>query len=238
MTQSSMTKKIFSSLALVIALVACNNNAPQKSAFDQQLDRAMELAQRYGPTTQSLAEETANEFDGTVTPLNYKTRESAERKCKTEQCMPMDLKDLARTTVVAEWDSARSGMVVDFLVSIAKEDAIFGRHKYQTSDYGYWGNIVNLRFVDNADTFYTEIQVKTYGMVYAADKESVVRETIGDEYYQYIHDYTGVEPGMSHTYYEIIRADTSSEATIAKYKQLSRDYYSHFTNIPDPNPID
>ena len=51
MTQSSMTKKIFSSLALVIALVACNNNAPQKSAFDQQLDRAMELAQRYGPTT-------------------------------------------------------------------------------------------------------------------------------------------------------------------------------------------
>ena len=238
MTQSSMTKKIFSSLALVIALVACNNNAPQKSAFDQQLDRAMELAQRYGPTTQSLAEETANEFDGTVTPLNYKTRESAERKCKTEQCMPMDLKDLARTTVVAEWDSARAGMVVDFLVSIAKEDSIFGRHKYQTSDYGYWGNIVNLRFVDNADTFYTEIQVKTYGMVYAADKESVVRETIGDEYYQYIHDYTGVEPGMSHTYYEIIRADTSSEATIAKYKQLSRDYYSHFTNIPDPNPID
>jgi hypothetical protein len=150
----------------------------------------------------------------------------------------MDLKDLARTTVVAEWDSARSGMVVDFLVSIAKEDSIFGRHKYQTSDYGYWGNIVNLRFVDNADTFYTEIQVKTYGMVYAADKESVVRETIGDEYYQYIHDYTGVEPGMSHTYYEIIRADTSSEATIAKYKQLSREYYSHFTNIPDPNPID
>ena len=31
MTQSSVTKKIFSSLALVIALVACNNNAPQKS---------------------------------------------------------------------------------------------------------------------------------------------------------------------------------------------------------------
>ena len=64
-----MTKKIFSSLALVIALVACNNNAPQKSAFDQQMDRAMELAQRFGPTTQSLAETTSAKFDGTVTPI-------------------------------------------------------------------------------------------------------------------------------------------------------------------------
>ena len=225
-------------VVVAFALVACNGNQPEKSEFDKQMDRAMAMAQMFGPKTQEVAIATANEFDGTVTPLNYKTRESAERKCKTEQCMPMDLKDLARTTVVAEWDSARTGMVVDFLVSIAKEDSIFGRHKYQTSDYGYWGNIVNLKFANNGDTLMTEIQVKTYGMVYAADEESVVRETIGDEYYQYIHDYTGVEPGMSHTYYEIIRADTSSEATIAKYKQLSREYYSHFTNIPDPNPID
>lgn len=238
-----MKKKLYSwsmllAVAVVLGMVGCKGNQPEKSEFDKQMDRAMALAQLFGPTTQALAEETANEFDGTVTPLNYKTRESAERKCKTEQCMPMDLKDLARTTVVAEWDSARTGMVVDFLVSIAKEDSIFGRHKYQTSDYGYWGNIVNLKFANNGDTLMTEIQVKTYGMVYAVDEESVVRETIGDEYYQYIHDYTGVEPGMSHTYYEIIRADTSSEATIAKYKQLSREYYSHFRNIPDPNLVD
>jgi len=48
-------------------------------------------------------------------------------------------------------------------------------------------------------------------------------------------NYGIVEPGLSHTYYEIIRADTSSEATIAHYKQLSIEYFSHFTNIPDPN---
>lgn len=72
-------------------------------------------------------------------------------------------------------------------------------------------------------------------MIYAADVPEIVRETIGDEYYQYIHDITGVEPGLSHVYYEIIRADTSSEATIAHYEQLSIEYYSHFTNIPDPN---
>ena len=229
-----MTKKIFSSLALVIALVACNNNAPQKSAFDQQMDRAMELAQRYGPTTQSLAETTVAKFDGTVTPINYKSRESAERKCQTDGCMPLDLKDMARTMLVATWDSADVSLVVDSLVYLATADSIFGRHKYQTSDYGYWGNIVNLRFTEHTDTFYTEIQVKTYPMIYAADVPEIVRETIGDEYYHYIHDITGVEPGLSHVYYEIIRADTSSEATIARYKQLSREYFSLLQNIPEP----
>ena len=71
-------------LLLVWALVACNNNAPQKSEFDRQMDRAMELAQRFGPTTQTVAEITAAKFDGTVTPINYKSRESAERKCQTD----------------------------------------------------------------------------------------------------------------------------------------------------------
>ena len=30
-------------------------------------------------------------------------------------------------------------------------------------------------------------------MIYAADVPEIVRETIGDEYYQYIHDITGTE---------------------------------------------
>lgn len=224
-------------VVVVFALVACKGNQPEKSEFDKQMDRAMAMAQMFGPKTQEVATATANEFDGTVTPLNYKTRESAERKCKSEPCMPFELKDLARTTVVASWDSSHVHYVIEFLTEIANEDSIFGRYKHQTSDYGYWGDIVNLKFADNGDTLMTEIQVKTYGMVYAADKESVVRETIGDAYYQYIHDLTGQEPGLSHTYYEIIRADTSSEATIAYYKQLSIEYYSHFKSIPYPESI-
>ena len=39
---------------------------------------------------------------------------------------------------------------------------------------------------------------------------------------------------MAHVYYEVIRADTSSEATIARYKQLSREYFSLLQNIPEP----
>lgn len=234
-----MKKRFYGWIVLLLAvtsfgLVSCNGNQPEKSEFDKQMDRAMAMAQQFGPTTQALAEETADEFDGVTTPLNYKTRESAERKCKTEQCMPFDLKDLARTTVVASWDSAGVTDVIAYLVQTATDDSIFGRYKHQSSDYGYWGDIVNLKFVDHSDTLMTEIQVKTYGMLYAANPESVVRTTIGDTYFEYIHNYTGLEAGMGHTYYEIIRADTTSETTKANYQKLSIAYYSHFTNIPKP----
>jgi hypothetical protein len=230
----------FLPLMLVWALVACssgngNSNTPEKSKFDQEMDRAMELAQKFGPITQALAEETAKEYSGCVTPLNIKTRESAERKCKTDQCMPFDLKDLARTTVVAAWDSADISEVIDYLIILACKDSIFGRYKHQNSDYGYWGDIVNLKFVENTDTLYTEIQLKTYSMYYGSGDEKTVRATIGEENYQYIHSVSGLEPGLFHVYYEIIRADTSSEATIAYYKQLSREYNRVLQSVPQPN---
>ena len=42
-----------------------------------------------------------------------------------------------------------------------------------------------------------------------------------------------VELGMSHHYYEIMRADTSSAAIVEYYKQLSIQYYDHFEHIKD-----
>lgn len=221
----------FLPLLLVWALTACQCTVPQKSEFARQLDRAMALARQYGPVTEAVAVQVAESCDGEVTDINYKSRESAERKCKTESCTPFDLKDLARISVVARWDSAGVREVVEYLIGVSQEQNLFGRYKHQTSDYGYWGDLVNLQF----DSLMTEIQVKTFGMFYAADPEQMVRATIGDQRYEYIHSYTGVEPGQSHIYYEIIRADTSSEATISYYKQLSREYYKKLQNIPNPN---
>ena len=77
--------------------------------------------------------------------------------------------------------------------------------------------------------------MKTYGMFYASQEEKIVRSVIGDDLYTVIHDKTGVEPGLSHYYYEIMRADTSSEATIAKYKQLAIDYHNRCDHINDNN---
>ena len=79
----------------------------------------------------------------------------------------------------------------------------------------------------------TEIQVKTYGMFYASMEEPVVRSVIGDSLYTVIHDKSGVEPGLSHYYYEIMRADTSSTATIEYYKQLAIEYHNHFEHLKD-----
>jgi len=66
---------------------------------------ALADAQMYGPQTDAIAREVAARFNGCVTDINYKTRESATRKCITDNSRPYDLKDLARTTIVAGWDA-------------------------------------------------------------------------------------------------------------------------------------
>lgn len=190
--------------------------------FQAELDQAMMWAQVYGPPTQSLAEEVAARHNGKATPLNYKTRESTERKCRTDNSMPLELKDLARTTVLCEYDSI--AIVVDDVRTTATERGIFGRYKHQTSDRGYWGDLFNLKF----DYLYTEIQVKSYRNYYAANPEDVCRPVLGDSLYNVIHTETGLEPGLSHYYYEIMRADTTSAATYEYYKKLSIEYSSHF----------
>ena len=194
----------------------------QENEFQAELDQAMMWAQVYGPPTQSLAEEVAARHNGKVTPLNYKTRESTERKCRTDNSRPMELKDLARTTVLCEYDSI--AIVVDDVRTTATERGIFGRYKHQTSDRGYWGDLFNLKF----DYLYTEIQVKSYRNYYAANPEDICRPVLGDSLYNVIHTETGLEPGLSHYYYEIMRADTTSAATYEYYKKLCIEYHSHF----------
>ncbi len=213
--------------ATVFTACSKDDSLTSEELFEREMTEALADAQTYGPQTQAFAQEVATHFNGYVTDINYKTRESATRKCKTDNCQPYDLKDLARTTIVAGWNSTEIQPVIDYLVSTATERSFFGRYKHQISDYGYWGDIVNLKY----EKLMTEIQVKTYGMFYASQEEGLVRSVLGDNLYNYIHTKTGVEPGLSHHYYEIIRADTSSEATIAYYKQLAIEYHKRCDNI-------
>ena len=214
-------------------LTACSNEddntISEKEQFEMEMTAAMADALTYGPITDAFAREAAQRFDGLVTDINYKTRESATRKCKTDNCMPYDLKDLARTTIIAGWDSTELKPVISYLVDTSKERGFFGRYKHQTSDYGYWGDIVNLQF----EKLMTEIQVKTFGMFYASQPEEVALSVLGDSIYNIIRTKTGVEPGLSHYYYEIIRADTSSAATVEYYKQLAIQYHERLEHIND-----
>lgn len=199
-----------------------NDRQQLETEFQIELDQAMTWAQVYGPQTQSLAEEVAARHNGKTTPLNYKTRESAERKCRTDNSKPFELKDLARTTVLCEYDSIR--IVIDDMKSTATEQGIFGRYKHQTSDRGYWGDLFNLAF----EYLQTEIQVKSYRNFYAANPVDVCRPVLGDSLYNVIYTETGLEPGLSHYYYEIIRSDTTSSTTRDYYRQLCIEYHSHF----------
>ena len=193
-----------------------------ETIFQTQLDEALVWAKAYGPTTQAIAKEVASRHKGKTTPINYKTRQSAERKCRTDNSKPYELKDLARTTVLCEYDSIR--VVIDDIKSAATGYDAFGRHKHQTSDYGYWGDIVNLAFL----YLQTEIQVKSYRMYYAVNPKDICQPVLGDSLYNVIHTETGLEPGLAHHYYEIMRADTASAATRERYWKLSIEYLSHF----------
>ena len=218
---------LFCGMGLLTSCTANDDNPTEEELFEQEMTAAMADAQVYGPQTDAFAREVAARFNGCVTDINYKTRESATRKCKTDNSRPYDLKDLARTTIIAGWDSTEIKPLIDYLVKTSTERGFFGRYKHQTSDYGYWGDIVKLKY----EKLMTEIQVKTYGMFYASLDETTVRSVIGDSLYTVIHTKTGVEPGLSHHYYEIMRADTSSAATVEYYKQLAIDYHYRCDHI-------
>lgn len=106
----------------------------QDAAFQAELNQAMIWAQLYGPETQSLAEEVAARHNGKTTPINYKTKESIERKCRTDHSTPSEVRDLARTTVICEYDSLQSAIAS--LQNISTTRNMFGRYKHQTSNYG------------------------------------------------------------------------------------------------------
>ena len=232
------TRKIINCILVAIlfcgmgGMTSCSSNddnPTEEELFEKEMTAALADAQTYGPQTEALAKEVAERYNGCVTEINYKTRESATRKCKTDNCRPYDLKDLARTTIVAGWDSTELKPVINYMVATATERSFFGRYKHQTSDYGYWGDIINLKY----EKLMTEVQVKTYGMFYASQEEALVRSVIGDSLYIVIRTKSGVEPGLSHYYYEIMRADTSSAATVAYYKKLAIDYHYRCDHLND-----
>ena len=233
MNKKSQWKFVAVLIYSLTVLASCskedNTRLSEQELFGREMTAALADAQVYGPHTQAFAVEVAERFNGRVTDINYKSRESATRKCITYNYRPYELRDLARTTIVAGWDSIEIKPVIDYLVQTSTEMNFFGRYKHQTSDRGYWGDIVNLKY----ERLLTEIQVKTYGMFYASQEEDIARSVLGDSIYTVIYTKTGVEPGLSHYYYEIIRADTSSAATIEHYRQLSIEYHARFEHIKD-----
>ena len=70
--------------ASVLTSCSKDDELTTEERFEQEMTAALADAQTYGPQTEAVAQEVATRFNGYVTDINYKTRESATRKCKTD----------------------------------------------------------------------------------------------------------------------------------------------------------
>lgn len=183
------------------------------------------MAHKVGYEVQLLAEEIAKKHGGVVTPINYKSEESILRKTSAEGISPYALKDATRTTIIVENDE------IEGVLAELERSPSHIRTKRQTADKfnGYSGNIIN---VSTSNGVVGEIQVNTAKMIYAKDHPDVARAILGDDVYKAIAREVGVEGGLGHYYYELIRVmDSTNPVELKKKHELiekMRRYYSLF----------
>lgn len=186
------------------------------------IDTALVVRMRYvatavGPAMIHFADSIAMLHGGKVTPINYKSFQSTIRKCKQEKVQANEINDLVRCTIACPYDSLHS-MITD-LVQTAKKKGIFKKYKHQSYlDRGYWGDMVIL----NHGMVTSEIQVKSFYMAYANFDGNVV-DFLGDDVCTEIKNETGLESGMSHHYYEIIRDATGKYSWEDKNKAMEEN---------------
>ena len=186
------------------------------------IDTALVVRMRYvatavGPAMIHFADSIAMLHGGKVTPINYKSFQSTIRKCNQEKVQANEINDLVRCTIACPYDSLRS-MITD-LVQTAKKKGIFKKYKHQSYlDRGYWGDMVIL----NHGMVTSEIQVKSFYMAYANFDGNVV-DFLGDDVCTEIKNETGLESGMSHHYYEIIRDATGKYSWEDKNKAMEEN---------------
>ena len=184
----------------------------------------MSKARTYGDSIQEQAETIARKYNGTVTPINYKSFSSMYRKLNSEKDMLVsDIKDSVRNTIVVDKET------IDSVVKELQSLPTFNRYKSQTPEKfcGYSGNIINLKMPNGIQA---EIQVNTPKMIYAKETEANARRILGDKVWEQIAKETGMQGGLGHKYYEEIRIldEVKDRAKIAELTKLSKSYYAHF----------
>ena len=211
----------------------------EKTDAEKSLEKAIEdvviKARSSGGEVQGLAESIASGHNAICTPINYKSEASIkrkvllERKEKGDAYMPDKLKDLVRTTIIA--DRQNIDIVIEQLRMSEPVKAFKGIavKKQRPQNYlGYSGNIVNLQ---TSNGLVAEIQVNTAKMIYAKELPENAKAILGEKLWNKIHRETGIEGGLGHKYYEEWRVMSKEEQQSAKgiaLRKRSEEYYSHF----------
>ena len=211
----------------------------EKTDAEKSLEKAIKdvviRARSSGGEVQGLAESIAAGHNAICTPINYKSEASIkrkvllERKEKGDAYMPDKLKDLVRTTIIA--DRQNIDIVIEQLRMSEPVKAFKGIavKKQRPQNYlGYSGNIVNLQ---TSNGLVAEIQVNTAKMIYAKELPENAKAILGEKLWNKIHRETGIEGGLGHKYYEEWRVMSNEEQQSAKgiaLRKRSEEYYSHF----------
>ena len=210
-------------LISTVSLAQSNSVVRQDAGEDEfHIDTAMVVRMRtaatiVGPSMIHFVDSIALLHGGKVTPVNYKSFQSTLRKCNAEKVQANEINDLVRCTIACPYDSLHS-MITD-LVQTAKKKGIFKKYKHQSYlDRGYWGDMVIL----NHGMITSEIQVKSFYMAYANLDVNMV-DFLGEDICTKIKNETGLESGMSHHYYEIIRDISGKYTTEEKNKAMEEN---------------
>ena len=195
--------------------------------FKKRLSYMMSKAKEIGPEIQKIAEQIANKYGATCTPINYKTESSIKRKSGGDLEELNCMKDLVRTTIIVPTSKTEDKTIEKILTELSKLPNLH-RIKVQKSEkdpLGYSGNIVNLI---GTNGLFAEIQVNTEYMIYAKEKDA--RSILGEESFNKIKEITDCEPGLGHKYYEEWRVLDACDPEKGEIERASRLYYSTIRN--------
>ena len=178
------------------------------------------------PEMQAKCESIAKELGVDVSPINFKSLNSALRKMKADTKenakneLPAvtirDIKDLARNTFICD-ESQREAVIE----ALNKNFKVTREKKQEPENFiGYQGYIANV----NVGGHTMEIQVVTPQMFYAKmpveDSRAILPERIFNKLQA-----TGFPAGLGHKYYEEHRVLKATSRKAKKIEQQSREYY-------------
>jgi len=202
---------------------AINRNI-QNQNYNISTEDMMERAQKSGRAIQSVAIQKAKQFKGTQTPINFKSKDSIERKMAADNDLQNSIKDSVRTTIIVPRKQ------IEKAIKSFDGDAKVLRVKRQKTSMGYTGTIINYKTNQGIQA---EIQINTPKMIYA--KEEFADKILPKNLYDRVKRETGLPHGQGHKLYEEFRElDALKKPTsnqIRKKQALektARDYYSNF----------
>jgi hypothetical protein len=167
----------------------------------------------------ALAHQIADRYGITVMEAPLKSPESIIRKAVADYGGDISkVTDVARNTIVT------GNKHIDHIISDFKKHGSFVKYKEHKAEeqHGYTGHLIKTKAKNG---HVSEIQVNTPEMIYGKEPEKDAREFLGDALYDKIKEKTGMEGGMGHKHYEVIRDTNSTDEEIADASKQSHAYY-------------